>query len=147
MFAVILAAYWSFGKQWISPVEVRSKAQQFGIISPLIFLVGSVYWTLINSLLEEYVWRWFVFRKCEVLVPGIVAVVLSALCFTLHHIIELFVYFNDWRVIGLGSLAVFSAGAIWSGCYLRYRSIWTCYISHVLANLVIALVGWNILFV
>ncbi|UBF24658.1 CPBP family intramembrane metalloprotease [Kovacikia minuta CCNUW1] len=146
MFTTILAAYGLLGKQWINPVEVRAKAQQVGIVTPLVFLAGSIYWTVINSLLEEYVWRWFVFRQCEVLVPGMLAVALSAFCFTLHHMIELSVYFSDWRVVGLGSLAVFAAGAIWSGCYLIYRSIWTCYISHLMADWAIALVGWHLLF-
>jgi membrane protease YdiL (CAAX protease family) len=146
MFAIVLGAYGLFGKSWINSAEVRSKAQQVGIVTPLIFLTGSVYWTLINSLLEEYVWRWFVFRKCETLAPGMAAVILSAFCFTLHHVIELSVYFSDWRIVGLGSLAVFSAGAIWSGCYLVYRSIWSCYVSHAMADWAIALVGWHLLF-
>jgi membrane protease YdiL (CAAX protease family) len=146
MFVVILAAYWFLGRQWINPSEVRSQAQRIGVLTPTIYLAGVVFWTLINSLLEEYVWRWFVFRKCEMIVSGIAAVLLSALFFTLHHILELAVNVGDWRVVVLGSLAVFSAGAIWSGCYWVYRSIWTCYVSHVLADLAIAIVGWQILF-
>ncbi len=146
MAATILVAYWLLGRYWITPQQVRAKTQEIGYITPLVYLAGAVYWTLINSLLEEYVWRWFVFRKCEILLPGITAVGLSALCFTLHHTLELSVLFQDWRVVGLGSLAVFSAGAIWSACYWLYRSIWSCYISHALADSAIALIGWHLLF-
>ena len=30
--------------------------------------------------------------------------------------------------------------------YLTYRSIWSCYVSHILADLAIAIVGWQLLF-
>ena len=92
MFAIILGAYWLFGQHWIDTTDVRAKAQQVGISSPIIYLVGAMYWTFINSLFEEYIWRWFVYSKCEVLIPGKGAVLLSGLLFTLHHIINLVAY-------------------------------------------------------
>lgn len=151
MAAIILAAYWFIGRNWIDGAEVRREAQRVGVLVPTLYLAGAVFWIFINSLLEEYVWRWFVYRKCEILVsgmvPGMAAVFLSALLFTLHHIIDLSVYFTNWRVIGLGSLAVFAAGAAWSGCYLMYRSIWASYVSHLIADVAIALVGWHLLFI
>ncbi len=146
MFGIILGAYWSVGQHWINPVDVRATAQQVGIASPSVYLVGAFYFTVINSLVEEYIWRWFVYRKCEVLLPGTKAVCLAALCFTLHHIIALAAYTGNGFVVVLGSLGVFTAGAVWSWCYLTYRSLWSCYISHLLADLAIAFVGWHLLF-
>jgi len=146
MFAIILSAYWLFGQHWIDATDVRTKAQQVGISSPIIYLVGAMYWTFINSLFEEYIWRWFVYSKCEVLIPGKGAVLLSGLLFTLHHIINLVAYTENWLVVVLASLGVFLAGAIWSWCYLMYRSIWSSYFSHILADLAIAIVCWQLLF-
>jgi len=146
MFAIILGAYWLFGQHWIDTTDVRAKAQQVGISSPIIYLVGAMYWTFINSLFEEYIWRWFVYSKCEVLIPGKGALLLSGLLFTLHHIINLVAYTENWLVVVLASLGVFLAGAIWSWCYRMYRSIWSSYFSHVLADLAIAIVCWQLLF-
>lgn len=146
MFGIILGAYWLFGQHWIDTMDVRAKAQQVGINSPNVYLVGALYWTFINSLLEEYIWRWFVMSKCEMLIPGTGAVLLSGLLFTLHHIINLIAYTQNWLVIVLASLGVFLAGAVWSWCYLTYRSIWPSYFSHILADLAIAIVSWQILF-
>jgi uncharacterized protein len=145
MFAAIIGAYWQFGRQWIDVAEVREKAQQVGVGSFAIYLAGAVYFTLINSLIEEYVWRWFVGHQCQILVPGKAAIFLSALLFTLHHIIVLVAY-TDGRTVALGSLGVFIAGSVWSWCYLRYRSIWPSYLSHVLADLALAIVAGQILF-
>lgn len=146
LFSVIMVVYWFAGKHWINPEVVQTKAQQIGLANPISYLIGAFYFTFINSLVEEYIWRWFVYQKCEVLVFGHRAVYLSALCFTLHHVIALLGYTENGFVVVLGSIGVFAAGAIWSGCYLRYRSLWACYFSHLLADLAIALVGWHLLF-
>lgn len=145
MFAAILGAYWFLGQQWIDAESTQAKAQQVGIHSPQIYLAGAVYFTSINALVEEYVWRWFVGRQCERLVPVKAAIFLSGFLFTLHHIIALVAY-TDWRTAVLGSLGVFVAGSIWSWCYLTYCSIWPSYFSHILADLALAIVGWQILF-
>jgi hypothetical protein len=146
MFGIILGAYWLFGQHWIDATDVRAKAQEVGISSPTVYFLGALYWTFINSLFEEYIWRWFVYSKCEVLIPGTGAVLLCGLLFTLHHIIALSAYTQNWLVVILGSLGVFLAGTIWSWCYLSYRSIWSSYFSHVLADLAIAIVCWKLLF-
>jgi len=77
--------------------------------------------------MEEYVWRWFVFRKFEVLLGGQLAVPAAALAFTAHHVIVLAAQF-DWADRPLGSCGVFIGGAAWSWLYLRYRSIWPGYV-------------------
>ncbi len=123
MFGIILGVYWLFGQHWIDGIDAKSKVQQMGLSNPVIFSIVQAYFVLINSLIEEFIWRWFVYKKCEILMPGKAAIFLSALFFTLHHIIVLAAY-TDWRGVILGSLAVFAAGAIWSQCYLTYRSLW-----------------------
>lgn len=146
MFAVIFSTYWFIGRQWINPIDVQSKATQIGITSFYIYSAGALYFTFINSLIEEYVWRWFLCRKCEILFSQAGALYFSALCFTLHHIIALTAYTGNWFIVVAGSLGVFIAGMIWSWCYLTYRSLWACYISHVLADSAIAIIGWHLLF-
>lgn len=146
MMAVIYGGYALIGQQWIDAEVARSRAAALGLLQPLGFAAFAVYFTVVNALVEEYIWRWFVYRKCAVLVPGVWAVALAALCFTLHHIVSLFGFTGDWGVAVLGSIGVFVAGAVWSGCYLRYHSLWVCYISHALADLAIAIVAWQILF-
>lgn len=145
MFGIILGIYWLFGQQWIDAADAKSKVQQMGLNNPIFFLIVQAYFVLINSLMEEFIWRWFVYKKCEILIPGKAAIFLSALFFTLHHIIVLAAY-TDWRGVILGSIAVFAAGANWSWCYLTYRSLWASYISHAIADLALAIIAWRILF-
>jgi hypothetical protein len=42
---------------------MRRRAAGVGLDSRAIYLAGAVYWCTVNSILEEYVWRWFVFGR------------------------------------------------------------------------------------
>jgi membrane protease YdiL (CAAX protease family) len=141
----ILAAYVLVGEQWIDAERVRQAAGQNGIGSRVLYLAFAAYLILVNSLLEEYVWRWFVFRQTERLLPGWAAVFVSAFFFTIHHVIALRAQFG-WGVTLLGAAGVFVGGAVWSWCYQRYRSIWPAYVSHAIVDVAVLLIGWRLIF-
>ncbi len=150
----ILTAYWFLGSR-LDRVSMRETAHAVGLETSVIYLLGALYWCTVNSILEEYVWRWFVFTRLEVLMPRLLAVAACGLAFTLHHIIALKIYFPeakvpllyfDWPIWVLASLGVFLGGATWSWLYLRYRNIWAAYVSHVFADVVIFAIGWRIIF-
>lgn len=140
------AAYWFRARPFLDVEIVRQAALRNGIGAPARYIGFALALTLVNSLLEEYVWRWFVFRKCETLLGGPLAVIASALFFTLHHIVALKLQFG-WGVTLLASLGVFAGGCTWSWLYLRYRSVWPGWLSHVFADVAVFAVGWHIIFV
>jgi membrane protease YdiL (CAAX protease family) len=124
---------------------IAERAARTGMNHKGVYLAGAAYWITANSLMEEYVWRWFVFRKCEIVLGGKAAVAASAIGFTAHHVIALAAQFN-WTVTALASTGVFIGGATWSWLYLRYRSVWPCYVSHAIADVPIFVVGWQLIF-
>ena len=65
--------------------------------------------------------------------------------FTAHHIIAMSVYLG-LLLTALGSLGVFIGGVEWAWLYLRYRSIWPGWISHVMADVAVFSIGWMLLF-
>jgi len=129
----------------IHPDKVAGSAARTGLNHLSVFIIGAVYWITLNSLAEEYVWRWFVFRKFEILIGGKLAVVAAALAFTAHHVIVLAAQFN-WPITLAGSLGVFTGGAIWSWLYLRCRSIWPGYVSHAIVDAAIFAIGYWLIF-
>jgi membrane protease YdiL (CAAX protease family) len=143
--AVILLVYQALGPQWIDEDEVRAIAQRNGIGTLTKYFAGAAYWILINSVLEEYVYRWFVYRQCEALMPARWAVLASAAAFTVHHVIAIGIQF-DWRVTALASTGVFVGGAVWSWLYRRYDSIWPAYLSHAVVDIAVFYLGWRIIF-
>jgi membrane protease YdiL (CAAX protease family) len=144
IFLSIGVSYFLVG-HWVDTDLVSNKAAEVGLSSPMIYLLGALYWCTVNSLLEEYVWRWFVFTRCEDLMPKLYAVIASGLFFTIHHVIALTAYF-DWRITILGSLGVFIGGATWSWIYLKYRNIYAAYLSHVFADVIIFWIGYKLIF-
>jgi hypothetical protein len=109
------------------------------------YLLAAAGWTFGNSLMEEYVYRWFVLTRCERLMRPALAVLASATIFTVHHVIALSTYL-PWGLTTVASLGVFLGGALWAALYRRTRSIWPAWVSHVLADAAIFTVGWFLLF-
>jgi membrane protease YdiL (CAAX protease family) len=122
-----------------------TEVQKMGLDSPIAYLTAAAGWTFANSLMEEYVYRWFVYRQCERLMPGRTAILASAAIFTLHHVIAVSQYL-DLAFTVFASAGVFVGGVVWSWLYQRYRSIWPCWISHVLADAAVFGIGWYLLF-
>ena len=90
--AVVLGANALIGERWLDPEVLREVADSAGFGTPGAYLAIAAYIALVNSLLEEYVWRWFVYRKCEALWRPPVATVATACFFSVHHALA----FN-WR--------------------------------------------------
>lgn len=142
---IIFVMYSTAGKILIEPQVVKEMAVRIGLANPYIYLGGAAYWILVNSVLEEYVWRWFVVKQCRVFMSSWAAIMISAICFTLHHIIAMQVYF-DWLLVAVASLGIFIGGALWSWCYLRYQSIWPGYVSHAIVDITIFAIGYHLIF-
>jgi membrane protease YdiL (CAAX protease family) len=149
IFVSIALAYWLLGRHWIDVELMRAEGEEMGFTRTS-YILGAIYWCTINSMLEEYLWRWFVATRCEMLMRRWLAVMTAGLLFTLHHIIALYAWFEGieyrWAIVVLGSLGVFIGGTTWSWLYLRYRNIWAAYVSHVFADVIIFAIGWKLLF-
>jgi len=142
---LIVGVYFLLGNDWIERDRIREVASTNGFDSLPGFLALGAWIVLVNSLLEEYVFRWFIFTRCRMLVPSLAAVALSALIFTVHHTLLLYGYGIEAPIIALASAGVFLGGLIWSWCYHRYESIWPGYVSHAIVDVAILAIGWQLI--
>ncbi len=110
------------------------------------FYLFAIFLCLGNSGMEEYYWRWFVFGRFKRFWSLPVAIVVSSIGFTLHHIVVLYAYFPDLWLVVLFNAGVFAGGCIWAWCYHRYRSIIAPYISHLIVDAAIMVVAYDLLF-
>ena len=99
-----------------------------------------------NSGMEEYYWRWFIFGKFRQLMWVPLAIVLSAISFTLHHIVVLSVYIPDLSMVVLFNLGVFAGGLIWAGLYQKFSNFWAIWLSHLIVDVGIMVIVYKILF-
>lgn len=133
--------------QWglIDAQLISERVSKTGLSDLSAYVIGAIYWITLNSLMEEYVWRWFVFRQFETVMRSALAVVAASLAFTAHHVIALAAHF-PWPIVVVGSLGVFVGGLTWSWLYLRYRSVWPCYVSHAIVDAPIFWIGYDLIF-
>jgi membrane protease YdiL (CAAX protease family) len=118
-----------------------------GLSSLNLYILGMLYWIFINSLLEEYVFRWFITTKGSILFRSeSMGILFSAMLFTLHHSLALHFFGFIWWQTVIASFGLLTAAAIWSWLYIKYKSIWVCWLSHAICDVVVFTIGYLILF-
>jgi len=130
-----------------SPVAsaVLEKVRGFGIDTLWKYVVLGAFYSLIHSGMEEYYWRWFVFGQLRRLVPLNRAILVSSIGFMLHHILLLATYFG-WSspATWVFSAAVAVGGAYWAWLYQRSDSLWGAWLSHLVIDAAIFIVGYDL---
>ncbi len=129
--------------------EIREKTAGFGIDSVPEYVALALFYSLVHSFLEEYYWRWFVFGQLRRFWRFAPAALLSSIGFMAHHVI-LLGHFLDWGgggwsllLIALGSLSVAVGGAVWAYLYHRTNSLYAPWLSHMIVDAGIFLLGYN----
>lgn len=150
VFVAMLALY----HLWLKPIglldaagrAIREKVSAFGIEGLGKFIAMGAFYSLVHSLLEEYYWRWFVFGQLQRLISWKLAVALSSLAFTGHHVLVLATYFG-WAspAVPLFSLAVAVGGAFWAWLYHKTGSLYGPWLSHLLIDAAIFTVGYDLI--
>ena len=133
------------GRHWVDAEYFRQMMAEIGLDRKAVYLGGAAYWVLINSVLEEYVWRWFVVRQFSRLFHPTGAVLASGLGFTVHHFIALQVYFSP-PIAALCSLFICIGGIWWSWMFLRYKTIWPGWLSHAIVDVAVFGAGYYLIF-
>jgi membrane protease YdiL (CAAX protease family) len=114
---------------------------------PTFFVIVGVFYSLIHSGLEEYYWRWFLYRRLTKTMRWNHAAVLSSCGFMLHHVLILGTYFGftHW-VTWLGSIGCAVGGLYWCWSYKRFDNVYPLWISHGIIDAAIFVVGYLAIF-
>ena len=148
VFSLIMIMAWLFvGESRVDRDTFRSTLEPFGLTVQSTYIAAAIFWTVGNSVLEEYVFRWFIVEKAEVFFgEGWATISLSAGIFVLHHFFALWFLGFALEANLLACFGLFVGGAAFSWLYMKYRSIWVPYITHALCDVVVFGVGYLLLF-
>lgn len=127
------------------PKALRGEVAEMGLATMTAYVFGALYWIFFNSVVEEYVFRWFVQGQCESLMAHRAAILVSAAVFTTHHVVAMATYLSP-GLTAVASAGVFIAGATWSWMMARYRSIWPGWVAHAIADVAVFASGGYLLF-
>jgi membrane protease YdiL (CAAX protease family) len=130
-----------------TPAQLQQKLREFNMATPIRYGVLAGFIVTVHSLLEEYYWRWFVFGQLRQLTTQVPALALSSLAFMAHHMVVLYVYLpgNFWTAALPFSLAIAIGGAVWAWLYERSGSLVPSWLSHLLIDAGIFVIGWDLL--
>jgi membrane protease YdiL (CAAX protease family) len=143
------AAYWLLsGTELMAGMQERvvEKVSGLGMSSVWKYAMLGVFYALVHSFLEEYYWRWFVYDMLKRFVNVPVANLISSLGFMAHHVVLLSVYFG-WMspMTWLCSAGVAIGGAYWAWLYQRTGTLIWPWISHMVVDAGIFIVGYFLL--
>jgi uncharacterized protein len=127
-------------------VAVAERMATFSLTAPYSYLSFALFLSLVHSALEEYYWRWYLLGGLRERWSATSASVLSSVAFTSHHVVVVAGYVppDRWPLLVLGSLGVFLAGMTWAWLYLDRRGILAPWLSHVVVDLAVLAVGWEL---
>lgn len=123
--------------------QIRHKVDQLGVLD--YYLTFALFLAVAHSGLEEYYWRWFVFGNLRTVLGLPAALSIASLTFASHHLVILSQYVSTpWAI--LGAVAVVCGGAVWCLMYERQKTLTGAWLSHILSDLAILWVGYQMLF-
>ncbi len=123
---------------------LTERVRQFGMYEH--FLLYMMFLSIVNSGLEEYYWRWFVFGRLRAKLGAPAAVVLSSLAFAAHHFVALHEFLGSAWLAGLFSVGIAIGGAVWALHYHRTGRLWGVWVSHCIVDVAALSIGYYILF-
>jgi membrane protease YdiL (CAAX protease family) len=141
----VVTAGWLAGRDLIDGDYFREMMAGVGLGRKGVYIGAALYWICVNSILEEYVWRWFTVRQFASLLHPLAAITASALGFTLHHIVAMQIYFS-WPVVWGCGAGIFIGGLLWSWMFVRYKTIWPGWLSHALVDVAVFGTGYYLIF-
>jgi membrane protease YdiL (CAAX protease family) len=153
--AIVIAAGLAVYFVWLAPLGVfaesqpaiRGKVAEMQLATPARYIALSLFYAFVHSFLEEYYWRWFVYRQCRAAMPVAPAIAVSSLGFMAHHVLVLAQFFG-WTspLTYLLSLGVAIGGVFWAWLYERYGTLAGPWLSHLLLDAGIFAVGYHLVF-
>ena len=151
--AVIMSLTLLLYHLWLSPAglfdgpdeQIRSKISDWGLSTGWQYLLLSLFYALMHSFLEEYYWRWFVFRELRQRSSLGWSISISSLGFMAHHVVMLVFYFQESITIALlFCAAVAIGGAVWAWLYDRHKSLLGPWLSHAMVDAAIFIIGYSL---
>jgi len=143
MAGLVLLGYVVIFRHLLDPSFVLAKVRSLGVLEHYWLMALAI--SLWNSLLEEYYWRAFIIGELRCWLRNTwVLCIAGGMLFGLHHAFAL-LSICEWPFVVLGALGTMVAGGAWSWMRVRGYSILDCYVSHVLVDLAIMSVGYDLI--
>lgn len=139
-FSIILVTYFIL-KNVIDLELIAQDLQNKSKITSANFIFVALYITFVNSFLEEFFFRGFIFLNLYELKFKKTAYIYSSLIFALYHIAIFKSWFNIWLIL-LALTGLMSVGFIFNFINTKSKNFINSWIVHILADMAIMIIGF-----
>ena len=142
IFVIIIISF-NFLKQYIDIPQLVGEFEDKYKINKTNIVYYGLYITFINSLIEEFFFRGFIFLNIKKLKYKKLAYIISSLAFAIYHIAN----FQNWFSIGMFlfvSIGLFIGGCIFNYLDDKQETFLNSWFVHIAADLAIILIGFKI---
>lgn len=143
LYVLILGAYFLIGRFFDFSKIAASLTANAGVTKEN-FLYVSVYISFVNSLLEEFFFRGFVFSNLKALYSRPFAYIFSASVFALYHVAMMAGWFSPLLFV-LVMVGLIVGGMIFNWLNERLDTIYCSWLTHMFANFAINTIGFLLL--
>jgi len=133
---IVLSAYFIL-QNYIDLNLIATELKEKEKITAMNFIFAAIYITFINSFLEEFFFRGFIFLQLN---RTKFAYIFSSLLFGLYHISIFQTWFNIW-IMALALFGLTAVGFILN--WLNEKSILNSWIVHILADTAVMYIGFR----
>ncbi|MFW6155503.1 MAG: CPBP family intramembrane glutamic endopeptidase [Planctomycetota bacterium] len=143
MAAIIVAGYVLVLRHMVDGAGIARKVESLGLREH--YWAMALVVSLGNAAFEEYYWRGFLLSELRPWVGRPAAlIILAGALFGVHHVFAL-APLLAWPLAAGCTAVTMIAGGFWAWMRVRGWSLADCYVSHVLADLAIMGIGWDLM--
>lgn len=139
IYVIILGAYWIL-KEFIDLSSIKELLDKNLKVNKENFIWVALYISLVNSMLEEFFFRGFIFLNLKKLVRSKQAYIFSAFVFAVYHVAIMGNWFSP-LIFLLAMAGLFAGGLIFNYLNESSSTIYGSWIVHMMANFAINTVG------
>lgn len=138
-FIAIIISYFILG-QFVDFGAISAELTNKLAITPANFIFVGIYITLINSFIEEFFFRGYVFLNLRTKIHSWLAYTFSALLFSAYHMAIFEQWFNP-IILALCLIVLFGIALVFTYINRAEKTIINSWIAHMCANAAIILIG------
>lgn len=133
IFILIYVGAFYFFREYLDLQNVVDQLRQMADINVKNILFIGMYIILINSLLEEFFWRGFLFDKLRYQVRQWIAYLLTGIAFSFHHMVFYYNWFDlKYLIIITVGLSIYAM--IMNFIFSKTKDLYTCWLIHGCAD-------------
>lgn len=143
IYVLIIGAYFLIGPYFDFSKIAESLTENAGVTKEN-FLFVSIYISFINSFLEEFFFRGFIFSNLRISANRFVAYLFSAVLFAVYHVAIMLGWFSPVLFL-LVMLGLTVGGIIFNWLNEKLDTIYSSWLTHMFANFAINTIGFILL--